>query len=121
MRRGSRGPDYLREELHERLASGPVRFTLEAQIAAPGDDPDDPSREWPGDRERVTVGTLELDAIAPDPEADGGIFVFDPTRVTDGIELSDDPVLLFRAKCLLGVGRAPLALSRGRGRRARVS
>jgi len=94
----SRGRDYLREELRERLQSGVVRFRLEAQIAGEGDDPDDPTSHWPDDRERVDVGTLELAAISPDPEADGGIFVFDPTRVTEGIELTADPVLLFRAK-----------------------
>lgn len=92
------GPDYLRPELERRLAAGPVRFTLEAQIAGPDDDPDDPSRQWPESRERVAVGTLELDTLVPDPEAGGGVVVFDPTRVTDGIELSGDPVLLFRAK-----------------------
>ena len=92
------GSDYLRPELERRLASGPIRFTLEAQIAGPGDDPDDPAGEWPKSRERVAVGTLELDALVPDPEAGGGIVVFDPTRVTDGVELSGDPVLLFRAK-----------------------
>jgi catalase len=92
------GRDYLRPELEERLAKGPVRFTLEAQIAAAGDDPNDPSRDWPESRERATVGTLELDTLLPDQEAEGGVVVFDPTRVTDGIELSEDPVLLFRAK-----------------------
>ena len=93
-----RGRDYLREDLRARLDAGVVRFTLEAQIAGEGDDPDDPTSIWPKDRERVAVGTLELTAIAPDPEANGGIVVFDPTRVTEGIELSADPVLLFRAK-----------------------
>ena len=93
-----RGRDFLQEEIAERLAAGTARWSLEAQIAGPGDDVDDPSREWPSDRERVVVGTLELDSITPDPEADGGIFVFDPTRVTDGIELSGDPVLQYRAK-----------------------
>ena len=29
-------------------------------------------------------------------ERDGDVLVFDPTRVTDGIELSDDPILRFR-------------------------
>ena len=32
----------------------------------------------------------------PDPEVDGTPTVFDPTRVVDGIELSDDPILRFR-------------------------
>jgi catalase len=90
----ARGRDYLSEELADRLASGPVRFELEVQIAADGDDPDDPSSEWPSDRERVVVGALEITA----PTDEGDDFVFDPTRVTDGIEPSDDPVLTFRPR-----------------------
>jgi catalase len=93
----ARGRDYLQQEIVQRLASGPARFRLEVQIAGPGDAVDDPSTEWPEERRRLDAGTLELNAIAPDPEADGGIFVFDPTRVTDGIELSGDQVLNFRA------------------------
>ena len=31
-----------------------------------------------------------------DPEESGGPVVFDPTRVVDGIELSDDPILRYR-------------------------
>ena len=89
----SRGRDYLFDELRERLTKTPVRMELEVQIAGPGDDPDDPSDEWPDDRERVTVGTLEVTAI--DETADDGI-VFDPMRLVDGIEASNDPVLRFR-------------------------
>jgi catalase len=90
----ARGRDYLSEELAERLADGPVRFELEVQIADPGDDPDDPSTVWPEERERVVVGTLEVTA----PTEEGDDFVFDPTRLTDGIEPSDDPVLRFRPR-----------------------
>ena len=93
-----RGRDFLKEEIIARLASGTARWTLETQIAGDGDDVDDPAREWPSERVFVNTGTLELDAIAPDPEADGGVVVMDPTRVTDGIELSGDPVLNYRAK-----------------------
>ena len=66
---------------------------LEVQIAGPGDNPDDPSDEWPDDRERATVGTLDVTAI--DDDADDGI-VFDPMRLVDGIEASNDPVLHYR-------------------------
>jgi catalase len=90
----ARGADYLREELAQRLAGGPVRFELEVQIAAPGDDPDDPSAAWGEDRERVVVGVLEV----REPTEEGDELVFDPTRVVDGIELSDDPVLRFRPR-----------------------
>lgn len=88
------GRDYLSEELESRLADGPVRFALEVQIATSEDDPNDPSAVWPEERERVVVGTLEVTA----PTDQGDDFVFDPTRVTDGIEPSDDPVLRFRPR-----------------------
>jgi catalase len=88
-----RGANYLFDDLAERLEREPVRMRLELQIAGEGDDPHGPSDEWPGDRERVIAGTLEVTAI--DPEADDGI-VFDPMRVVDGIEPSNDPVLRYR-------------------------
>ncbi|HLJ03186.1 MAG TPA: catalase family peroxidase [Solirubrobacteraceae bacterium] len=90
------GRDYLQEEISSRVAAGPVRFALELQIAAPGDMVDDPSAEWPADRERVDAGTLELTGLETERETDGDVLVFDPGRVTDGIELSDDPVLRYR-------------------------
>jgi catalase len=93
----SRGRDYLQEEIAERLGKGPARLDLQLQIAAEGDDPDDPAGQWPDDRQTVIAGTLELTAIVPDAESDG-IVVFDPVRVIDGIELSDDPVLQYRPK-----------------------
>jgi catalase len=88
------GPDYLAEELDRRLAGGPVCFELEVQIAGPGDDPNDPSAEWPAERERVVVGLLEISA----PTDEGDDLVFDPTRLIDGIEPSNDPVLRFRPR-----------------------
>lgn len=93
-----RGRDYLLPELQQRLARGPIRFTLEVQIAAPGDQVEDPSDAWPKSRQRVQVGTMTLSELETGRERDGDVLVFDPTRVTDGIECSDDPVLAFRPK-----------------------
>jgi catalase len=90
------GKDYLQEEIRRRVESGPVRFTLEVQVAEPDDDVDDPVTEWPKHRWRVNVGTLEITGLETERETQGDVLVFDPTRVTDGIELSDDPILRFR-------------------------
>ena len=90
-----RGADYLFTEINERLAQGPVRFRLQVQIAEGDDRIDDPSSQW-GSSERVDVGTIEVTGPDPDREAGGELVVFDPGRVVDGIELSDDPVLRFR-------------------------
>ena len=92
-----RAADYLRDELEARLADGPVGFTLWAVLAGADDPVDDPTVEWPPDRERVEMGRLQVTRMVDDPESDGSIVVFDPTRVTDGIELSGDRILHARA------------------------
>jgi catalase len=92
-----RGPDYLQQELRERLSGGPVQFSLMLQLAAEGDSVDDPAAAWPEDRESVVAGILKVtDVQAPDETH--APLVFDPTRLTDGIEPSDDPVLRFRPR-----------------------
>jgi catalase len=88
--------DYLQEELRERLAAGPVGFTLEVQLADEGDPTDDPTVVWDDDRRTIDVGRLEIQAEAFDRDTGDDILVFDPTRVTPGIELSDDPILRSR-------------------------
>jgi catalase len=92
-----RGRDYLQAELRERLQRGAIRSTLVLQIAEPGDDVDDPASVWPASRQEVVAGALELNALV-EREQPGQPFVFDPVRVTDGIGLTRDPVLLFRPR-----------------------
>jgi catalase len=89
--------DYLHEELRERIAGGPVRFTLLARLAEDGDPIDDPTQAWPDERESVEMGTIELTSAESDRETGDDVLVFDPTRMTDGIELSDDPILRIRS------------------------
>jgi catalase len=90
------GRDYLQTEVRERLERGPIRFALELLIAEPGDPTDDPSAAWPKTRRTVRAGKLEVTELETERETGGDVLVFDPTRVTDGIELSNDPVLRFR-------------------------
>jgi catalase len=92
----ARPQDYLRDELASRLERGPAAFAVDLQLAADGDPLDDPTAEWPPDREVVHLGHLEITALAFDRERDGDILVFDPTRVPDGIRLTDDKILLAR-------------------------
>src|SRR6266581_3596100 len=94
----ARGPDYLQDDLATRLEDAPAAFALSVQIAEDGDAVDDPSIPWPEERPRVTMGRLEITGLAHDREQGDDVLVFDPTRVTDGIELSDDPILLFRTR-----------------------
>ena len=65
-------------------------------MADDGDPIDDPTAVWPDGRTVVELGRLELTGLAFDRERDGDVLVFDPTRVTDGIQVTDDPILLAR-------------------------
>jgi catalase len=91
----ARGRDYLRDEI---LARTEAAFRLLVVVAEDGDPVEDPTAAWPEERERVEVGRLELTGPETERECDGDILVFDPTRVTGGIELSDDPILHFRPR-----------------------
>jgi catalase len=110
-----KGPDFLVHELNHRLAGAPVLFDFRVQIAGPNDSTVDPSAPWRS-TETVTVGNLEITGLETEREHGGDIVVFDPMRVTDGIEPSDDPVLRFRTrvysasvKLRTGVDRGPEA------------
>jgi catalase len=86
--------DFLQTEIFDRL---PVRFTLVARIGPDGAPTDDPTAAWPEDVETVEMGVLELTGPETGRERGDDVLVMDPTRVTDGIELSDDPILHVRS------------------------
>lgn len=85
-------PDYLSEELHERVLNRSVSFNLVIRLGEEGDVTDDPTDTWPDDRQKIVVGQLTLPKILLLNEA----ILFDPTIVSEGIELPNDPVLHFR-------------------------
>jgi catalase len=87
-------PNFLQREIFDRL---PVRFTLVARIATDDLPTDDPTVAWPEELETVGMGTLELTAPETERETGDDVMVMDPTRVTDGIETSDDPILHVRS------------------------
>jgi catalase len=85
------GPDRLFEEMTARLRRGPVRFDVRLQVAGDGDDPHSAVSVWKHARE-LLGGTIEVIEELSDQDP----VVFDPSRVVDGIELSDDPILRYR-------------------------
>jgi catalase len=108
-----KGPDFLTDELDARLANGPVRFDFRVQIAAANDSTVDPSAPWQS-TQFVTVGTLEITGLDTERERGDDIVVFDPMRVTDGIEPSDDPVLRFRTLAYSASVKLRTGVDRGR-------
>jgi catalase len=90
--------DYLQEEIRARLADGIAGFTLEFTLANDGDPLDDPTAEWEGEHEVVELGELQVLGVIEDAETPESPIVFDPMRLTDGIEPSADPILASRPK-----------------------
>ena len=90
--------DYLQEEIRNRLAAGTATMHLDFALARDDDPLDDPTAEWEGDRELVRLGTLVVTEVIEDPETPDRPLVFDPMRLTDGIQPSADPILAARPK-----------------------
>jgi Catalase len=86
-------PDFLMQELPQRLKQGPVTFHFKAQLAAAGDSTKDPAKSWPDDRKLVELGILTIDKAVPDSEEAQKKLLFLPGQLTDGIEESDDPMI----------------------------
>lgn len=89
----SKTTSYHRDELYERIAKGPISFTLRAQIAANGDVTNNATVRWPQDRPVIELGKLTLQGVVPGDDAQ---LTFDPIPHVQGIESSGDPLLELR-------------------------
>ncbi len=101
----AKGPNFLFEELTQRVAAGPIGFQVVVQTARDGDVVDDATVLWPEDRPLVPLGRIALTSIAPDNAQEQKTIIFDPIPRVDGIEPSDDPLLELRAAIYLLSGR----------------
>jgi len=90
------GPDYLMEDLPQRIAKAPVQFRLVAQLANAGDPLNDATATWPADREKIELGTLRLTGTSKDQVPAQKVLLFNPLALQAGIEPSADPILLAR-------------------------
>jgi catalase len=88
----TKSANFLAEELKTRLKTGPVKFCLVVQLANPGDPTNDGSLVWPDDRRTIDVGTISITSVVANSDTVQKALVFFPTTLTDGVELSDDPL-----------------------------
>jgi catalase len=91
-----RAPDFLMDELPQRLKQGPVTFHFKAQLAAAGDPTKDPTKPWPENRKVVDLGVLTIDRVVENSAEAQKKLLFLPGQLTDGIEQSDDPLIDIR-------------------------
>ncbi len=94
----TRSEGFLFDDLKTRLAAGPIEYHLIVQLPNAGDPTKDPSMVWPADRKTIDMGTISVTSIVPDSSAVEKTQAFDPTNLTDGIELSDDPIPKLRSE-----------------------
>jgi catalase len=86
-----RGPNFLEQEIAQRVAGAPQRWTMVVTVANPGDPTADPTKAWPADRRSVEVGTLVAQQVEAEPGGPCRDINFDPTVLPSGMRTSDDP------------------------------
>jgi catalase len=91
------GDNYLSTEIKARVAKGPVKFKLYAQVAEDGDVTDNPSIAWPDQRKIILLGTISVKHLADNSLAEDKALIFNPGNLPKGIEIAD-PMVADRAK-----------------------
>jgi catalase len=105
-------PDFLIDEIKERVTKGPIKFRIVVQLAKDGDAVDDATVRWPEDRPQLTFGEISLTGITPNNAGEQQHLIFDPIPRVDGIEASADPLFEPRANIYLMSGRQRRAAKR---------
>jgi catalase len=91
--------EFLAEEFRGRLARGPAEWDFHLQFPGEGDPLDDATVAWPADRRKVKVGRLAVTSAAPaGTPGECEREMFDPLLLPQGIEPSNDPILLVRSE-----------------------
>lgn len=104
-RAAAQSPNFLFDEIKERVAKEPVRFRIAVQMAQDGDTVDDATVRWPEDRSQITFGEISLREITANNASEQQHMIFDPIPRVDGIEASADPLFEARANVYLMTGR----------------
>jgi Catalase len=89
--------DFLEQRLIERVKRGPAQWDMVVYVGEPGDPEDNPTLAWPETRNHFVAGTLSITQATPQAGAECEKINFDPLVMADGIEPTNDPVLMFRS------------------------
>jgi catalase len=101
----AKGPNFLFDEIGQRITKGPIKFRIVVQLADEGDTVDDATVRWPESRPLIEFGEVALKALVADNDAEQRRIIFDPIPRVDGIEASADPLFQPRADVYLLSGR----------------
>lgn len=88
---------FLEAKLIERVRRGPIHWDMIVTIGKAGDAENDPTKLWPAGRQEIKAGTLTI--VSAQTQKGGACekVNFDPLVMSDGVQPTNDPVLLFRS------------------------
>ncbi len=89
--------NFLEQALITRTKESAVKWDMLVTIGEPGDVQDNPTIAWPKDRKEIKAGTLTISKAMLQKGAKCERVNFDPLVLSDGIEATKDPILLFRS------------------------
>ncbi len=102
----AKGPEFLFDELRQRVAAGNAAFDFKLQLAQAGDRLDSAVTPLPDDRRKATLGRLTIKQVAADRDGECLRITFNPMVLPKGVEPSADPMLAARAAPYgVGLGR----------------
>ena len=102
----AKGPNFLFDDLRQRVKEGKVAFYFNLELAQAGDKIDNATVPLPEGRKKVTLGMLKITAVSDDAGGPCLTLAFNPLVLPKGVEPSADPMLAARA--------APYGVSLGR-------
>jgi catalase len=101
----SKSPNFLFDEINQRLAKGPFNLKVFVQIAEASDNVADATNAWLENRNEIPFGTITVTERFDDQDPDRRTIIFDPLPRVEGIDSSGDPLTQARADLYLLSGR----------------
>lgn len=92
----AKGPNFLFDELRQRVKDGKVAFNFNLELAQPGDKLDSATVPLPEGRKKVNLGTLKVTSVSEDAAGSCLTINFNPMVLPKGVEPSSDPMLSAR-------------------------
>ena len=89
--------NFLEQALIKRTEETAVKWDMLVTIGEPNDVQDNSTIAWPKDRKEIKAGTLTISKAMIQKGAKCENINFDPLILSNGIEASNDPILLFRS------------------------
>lgn len=102
----AKGPNFLVDELRQRVKAGKVNFNFNLELAQAGDKIDSATAPLPEGRQKVNLGLLKVTSVAEDGGGECLTITYNPMVLPKGVEPSADPMLAARAApYVVGLGR----------------